>query len=65
MALGKIRKLYAIEARIKELAQEQKTEIRQLLSRPILDNLKDWLLDNSRWVPKDPLTWKAIQYTMN
>jgi hypothetical protein len=30
-----------------------------------LDDLKTWLEDNSRRVPKDSLTWKAIQYTLN
>ena len=65
VALGKIRKLYQIEDRIKDLSLDQKTELRQQLSRPVLDDLKTWLEDNSRRVPKDSLTWKAIQYTLN
>lgn len=65
VAIGKIRKLYAIEDRIKDLESEQKTEQRQKLSRPVLDDLKVWLQNNSGRVPKDSLTAKAIHYTLN
>lgn len=65
VAIGKIRKLYVIEDRIKKLKAEQKTEQRQQLSKPVLDDLKDWLEKNIRRVPKDSLTWIAINYTLN
>jgi len=65
VAIGKIRKLYVIEARIKDLEPEQKKAQRQTLSRPVLDDLKIWLETNSRRVPKDSLTWIAINYTLN
>lgn len=65
VAIGKIRKLYLIEDRIKDLEPEQKKTQRQTLSRPALDELKDWLETNSRRVPKDSLTWIAINYTLN
>ena len=65
VAIGKIRKLYKIEDRIKDLEPEQKTALRQQLSQPILDDLHPWLQANSRRVPKDSLTWKAISYTLN
>jgi transposase len=65
VAIGKIRKLYKIEDRIKDLAPEQKTAQRQKLSQPVLDELKVWLETNSRRVPKDSLTWAAINYTLN
>jgi len=65
VAIGKIRKLYVIEDRIKDFAPEQKTIQRQQLSRPLLDDLKDWLQTNSRRVPKNSLTWTAIHYTLN
>lgn len=65
VALGKIRKLYAIEKRIKSLDVEQKREQRQALSLPILEEFKEWLEKNSRRVPKDSLTYKAIHYTLN
>ena len=65
VAIGKIRKLYLIEDRIKDLEPEQKKAQRQTLSRPVLDDLKDWLVTNSRRVPKDSLTWIAINYTLS
>ncbi len=65
VAIGKIRKLYTIEERIKELAPNQKTEQRQRLAQPVLDDLKAWLQTNASRVPKDSLTYKAIQYTRN
>ena len=65
VAIGKIRKLYRIEDRIKDLEPEQKTLQRQTLSQPVLEDLKVWLETNSRRVPKDSLTWIAINYTLN
>ena len=65
VAIGKIRKLYLIEDRIKDLEPEQKKAQRQALSRPVLDDLKDWLETNSPRVPKDSLTWIAINYTLS
>ncbi len=65
VALGKIRKLYAIEKRIETLPPEEKTRQRQHLAQPVLDDLKAWLEKNSTRVPKDSLTYKAIQYTLN
>ena len=65
VAIGKLRKLYAIEQRIEDLAPDQKTEQRQRLAEPVLDDLKTWLEANVRRVPKDSLTAKAITYTLN
>jgi len=65
VALGKIRKLYAIEQRIKDLDPEEKTRQRRQLALPVLDDFKQWLEKNSTRVPKDSLTWGAMQYTLN
>jgi transposase len=65
VALGKIRKLYAIEKRIESLAPEQKRQQRQALSLAVLEEFKSWLVTNSRRVLKDSLTWNAIHYTLN
>jgi transposase len=65
VAIGKIRKLYRIEDKIKDLEPEQKKVQRQRLSRPVLDDLKTWLQTNASRVPKDSLTAKAITYTLN
>jgi transposase len=65
VAIGKIRKLYVIEDRIKDFDDEQKAQKRQQLSRPLLAELKAWLEKNISRVPKDSLTHKAINYTLN
>ena len=65
VAIGKLRKLYAIEQRIEDLAPDQKTAQRQQLAQPVLDELKTWLQTNASRVPKDSLTYKAIQYSLN
>jgi transposase len=65
VAIGKIRKLYLIEDRIKDLESEQKKAQRQTLSRAVLEDLKAWLETNTHRVPKDSLTWIAINYTLN
>ena len=64
-AIGKIRKLYAIEKRIETLPPEEKTRQRQQLAQPVLNDLKAWLEKNSTRVPRDSLTYKAMQYTLN
>ena len=65
VALGKIRKLYAIEKKIKALDNDGKKQARQALSVPLLDELKLWLEKNVSRVPKNELTYTAINYTLN
>ena len=65
VAISKIRQLYRIEDKIKDLPDEQKYQVRQELSVPELDKLKDWLNKNISRVPKDSLTFKAMYYTLN
>ena len=65
VALSKIRKLYVIEKKIEKLTAEQKLEQRQLLSVPVLDDLKEWLDKNIIKLPKDSLTYKAMYYALN
>ena len=42
-ALERIAKLYAIEKEIRERLPEERREVRNLRSRPLLDSLKQWL----------------------
>jgi len=65
IALGKIRKLYAIEKEIRELDNDRKKQVRQTLSVPVLDDLKQWLEKTVHRVPKNSLTHKAMMYTLN
>jgi len=65
VAIGKIRRLYAIEDTIKDLEPKEKKAQRQQLSIPLLEEFKCWLENNIRRVPKDSLTYKAMFYTLN
>ena len=55
--------MLTFEKRIAEL--DQKREQRQTLSLPVLDDLKSWLVTNSRHILKGSLTWKTIQHALN
>jgi len=65
VALSHIRKLYAIETKIKDLSVDERTQARQEKSLPLLNTLKAWLDNNLGKVLKGGLTHKAIQYTLN
>ncbi|TPE49024.1 IS66 family transposase [Maribrevibacterium harenarium] len=65
VAIAKIRKLYAIESKIENLSESEKYTVRQELALPLLEDFKAWLETNQTKVPKDSLTFKAIQYTLN
>ena len=65
VAIGKIRKLYLIEDRIRDLPQEQKRLQRQQLSKPLLEDFHQWLGANQHRIPKDSLTYEAIRYALN
>lgn len=68
--LAEIQKLYAIErkARSKELDYDEREELRNKESKPILQDLKAWLLDNApesnnKILPKSKIG-KAISYAL-
>ncbi|EWH01126.1 transposase IS66 [Halomonas sp. BC04] len=65
VALGHIRKLYAIERRIKDLTDAERHRIRQAQSLPQLKAFKAWLETNVGKVLKGSLTRKAMEYTLN
>jgi transposase len=65
VALGKIRKLYALESRIADQEPDKKRRARQEIAIPVLDDLKAWLEKNITRLPKGGLTHKAMQYTLN
>src|SRR5690606_29133733 len=59
-AVNRIRKLYAVERRIRDESDEEKRRVRQAVSLPLLSELKTWLEASARKVPKRSLTDKAI-----
>jgi transposase len=65
VALGRIRKLYALESRIADQEPDKKRRARQEIAIPVLDDLKAWLEKNITRLPKGGLTHKAMQYTLN
>ena len=65
MALNHIRKLYAIERRVKDLGDDERYRIRQAESLPRLQAFKAWLDDNAGKVAKGSLTRKAMDYALN
>ena len=64
MALDFIGGLYEVEKEAKLLSVEERKNLRQLKSKPILENFKGWLEKSKEEVlPKSPLGG-AIQYTL-
>ena len=65
VALGKIRKLYAVEDKIKGLTVDEKKHQRQVQSLPLLNDLHEWLEKNVSRVVPDSLVHTGIQYALN
>ncbi len=65
VALSKIRKLYAIEEEIKGLTAPEKKVRRQEDSKPLLDDLHQWLQKNVTRLIPDSLTHKAMSHALN
>jgi transposase len=66
VAVGFIRKLYAIETQAKAqgLTPEQLRNERQEKAQPILDQFKQWLDHKAQQVPPTSLLGKAVSYTL-
>ncbi|SFF05317.1 Transposase [Marinobacter sp. DSM 26671] len=65
VALSHIRKLYAIEKAARDLSDEERYQLRQEKSLPLLNTFKTWLEKNAPKVMKGLLTRKAMDYTLN
>ena len=66
-AMAMYRGLYDVEDRAKEASAEQRLELRQRESVPLMNELHDWLIDksnDSRVLPKSSLG-KAVRYALN
>ena len=66
-ALSFYRGLYDIEDRARDFSEQDRLELRQSESLPIMRDLHDWLLeknDNGRVLPKSSLG-KAVRYSLN
>jgi transposase len=65
VAISKIRKLYLIEKKIQHLEPAEKQRLRQELSIPVLNDIKQWLDKNVSKMVKKSLTRNAIEYALN
>lgn len=65
LALSYIRKLYRVEAQIKDRTAEEKYQTRQAISLPALEEFKIWLDDNTTKILKGSKLKTAIDYTLN
>ena len=65
--LDLIGKFYRVEkdADVRNLSHEQRRELRQQRSRPILDRLKSWLVRQTAKEPPASLFYKACAYSLN
>jgi transposase len=61
-ALNKIRKLYAIERRIKDRSAEEKRQVREAEARPIMAELRVWLNKSIDQVTPKSALGKALNY---
>jgi len=67
VALGYIRKIYAVEseAKRKDLSEDQLLCLRQEKAKPIFDDFFKWLSKKSLQVVPKSLLGKAVNYTLN
>jgi transposase len=64
-ALEYIGQLYAIEDKAREQTQQQRWQLRQTLSVPLLERFKAWLMSQRVQLAKADATAKAIDYTLS
>lgn len=65
IGIKKIAKLYGIEKKIIDLPTNEKYDVRQRESLPLLNELKEWLDKSIRQVLPKSAIGKAIQYSLN
>jgi transposase len=64
-AIAKIAELYAIEAEIRGQSPELRRAQRQAKSRPLVDQLEDWMMEQLKAVPgKSPMA-EALRYALS
>jgi transposase len=64
-ALVRIGTLYAVEAAVRGAPPPVRREARQMRSRPLLDDLHDWLTTHRQRVARKSGIGEAIQYALN
>jgi transposase len=62
-AVRRIAQLYAIERQVQGFSSQERLQIRQAQSRPLLDDFKRWLADQRRMLADADVTSRAMDYT--
>lgn len=63
-AVRRIAQLYAIERQVQGSSGQERLQIRQAQSRPLLEELKVWLTEQRRMLADADVTSRAIDYTI-
>lgn len=64
-ALQQFARVYEIEREVRVLSADQRLEIRQRQSRPVLDALHEWMVLQRQQVAGNSATAKALDYSLN
>lgn len=63
-ALAQFAKVYDIERELKEATADERREVRQQRTRPIIDALHQWMVLQRQQVPGNSATAKALDYSL-
>jgi transposase len=63
-AVRRIAQLYAIERQVQGFSSQERLQIRQAQSRPLLEDFKGWLTEQRPMLVDADVTAKAIDYTL-
>ena len=63
--LNLIGKLYGIEANIKLKSRDEKYQVRQKKSKPLIDKINQWISDNQEKIPPKSKLGEAFTYWHN
>ena len=63
-ALGRFTQIYEIEQQARDLSGPQRLEVRQQRSRPIMDELHEWMMRQRQQVAGNSATAKALDYSL-
>lgn len=63
-ALEQFNAIYAVEAQLQDMPPDERRHRRQTDIKPLMDKLRQWLLDHKIKVPEGSGTMKAIDYSL-
>ena len=63
-ALEQFNAIYAVEAQLQDMPPDERRHRRQADIKPLMDKLRQWLLDHKIKVPDGSGTMKAIDYSL-